>query len=77
MITQRTDRFVVGARFKMRERGIVQFPDLARKTGTVVETNMRSPGIAVLFDLRKVTGCAWYGAGVWSRLPAPSRTARV
>ncbi|MDH2347117.1 hypothetical protein [Bradyrhizobium sp. SSUT77] len=50
MIAQKTDRFVVGTRFKMSELGIIQFPDLAHKTGTVVEVSTRTTGLTVLFD---------------------------
>ncbi|TYO66810.1 hypothetical protein FXV83_09575 [Bradyrhizobium hipponense] len=50
MIAQKTDRFVVGTRFKMSELGIIQFPDLAHKTGTVVEVSIRTSGLTVLFD---------------------------
>ncbi|MDH2357596.1 hypothetical protein QCM80_44775 [Bradyrhizobium sp. SSUT112] len=50
MIAQKTDRFVVGTRFKMSELGIIQFPDLAHKTGTVVEVSIRTTGLTVLFD---------------------------
>lgn len=50
MIARATDRLVVGVRFKMSERGIIQFPRLAHKTGTVVEIGIRNTGITVLFD---------------------------
>ncbi|MDH2406876.1 hypothetical protein QCM77_44675 [Bradyrhizobium sp. SSUT18] len=50
MIAPRTDRFVVATRFKMSELGIIQFPDLAHKTGTVVEVSIRTTGLTVLFD---------------------------
>jgi hypothetical protein len=50
MITQKPDRFVVGSRFKISELGALQFPDLADKTGTVVEVSIRTTGITVLFD---------------------------
>ncbi|MDA9499463.1 hypothetical protein XI05_18745 [Bradyrhizobium sp. CCBAU 11357] len=49
-IAQTTGELVVGARFKMSELGIMQFPELANKTGTVVEISSRTPGITVLFD---------------------------
>jgi len=50
MIARKTDRFVVGTRFQMSGLGIIQFPDLAHKTGTVVEISIRTTGITVLFD---------------------------
>ncbi|OSI76953.1 hypothetical protein BSZ21_03445 [Bradyrhizobium canariense] len=50
MITQMPDRFVVGTRFKMSKLGVLHFPDLAHKTGTVVEVSIRTSGITVLFD---------------------------
>ncbi|MBR1330898.1 hypothetical protein [Bradyrhizobium ottawaense] len=50
MITQMPDRFIVGSRFKMSKLGVLQFPDLANKTGTVVEVSIRTTGITVLFD---------------------------
>ncbi|WP_156949098.1 MULTISPECIES: hypothetical protein [unclassified Bradyrhizobium] len=34
----------------MSELGIIQFPDLAHKTGTVVEVSNRTTGLTVLFD---------------------------
>lgn len=48
MNAQKPNRFVLGTRFKMSELGVVQFPDLAHKTGTVV--SIRTTGITVLFD---------------------------
>ncbi|MCA1552296.1 hypothetical protein I6F36_36610 [Bradyrhizobium sp. BRP19] len=50
MSAEQDDRLVVGSRFKMSELGIVQFPEFAHKTGTIVETSIRSPGVTVLFD---------------------------
>jgi hypothetical protein len=50
MIAPRSHRFVVGTRFKMSELGIIQFPDLAHKTGTVIEVSTRTTGLTVLFD---------------------------
>lgn len=50
MIAQTTGALVVGIRFKMTELGIIQFPKLAHKTGTVVEIGIRTTGITVLFD---------------------------
>lgn len=50
MNAQKPDRFVVGTRFKISELGVLQFPDLAHKTGTVVEVSIRTTGITVLFD---------------------------
>lgn len=50
MTAQQDDRLVVGSRFKMSELGIVQFPKLAHKTGTIVEISIRTPGVTVLFD---------------------------
>lgn len=50
MSAQQSDKLVVGSRFKMSELGILQFPELAHKTGTIVETSIRTPGVTVLFD---------------------------
>lgn len=50
MSAQQPDKLVVGSRFKMSELGILQFPELAHKTGTIVETSIRTPGVTVLFD---------------------------
>jgi len=44
MSAEQDDWLVVGSRFKMSELGIVQFPEFAHKTGTIVETSIRSPG---------------------------------
>lgn len=50
MTAPRTDRFVVGTRFKMSELGIIQFPELTHKTGTVIEVSTRTTGLTVLFE---------------------------
>lgn len=50
MFTQKAASFVVGTRFKMSELGMLQFPDLAHKTGTVIEVSIRTTGITVLSD---------------------------
>jgi len=50
MSAQQPDKLVVGSRFKMSELGIVRFPDFAHKTGTIVETSVRTSGVTVLFD---------------------------
>ncbi|MDA9475067.1 hypothetical protein XI03_11260 [Bradyrhizobium sp. CCBAU 65884] len=49
-IAQATDKLVFGTRFKMSELGVIQFPELANKTGRVVEISIRTAGITVLFD---------------------------
>ncbi|MCP3466578.1 hypothetical protein [Bradyrhizobium sp. CCGUVB23] len=48
MVAQTT--FVVGTRVKISQLGALQCPDLANKTGTVVEVSLRTTGITVLFD---------------------------
>ncbi|MDH2341266.1 MULTISPECIES: hypothetical protein [unclassified Bradyrhizobium] len=53
MLSQKSDRFVVGARFKINKLGALRCPDLTNKTGTVVEVGIRTTGITVVFD-----GCA-------------------
>jgi hypothetical protein len=50
MIGRKTDRFVVGARFKMSELGALRCPELADRTGTVVDVSLRTTGITVLLD---------------------------
>lgn len=50
MIIQTPYRFVVGARFKMSELGVLRLPGLAHKIGSVVEVSIRTTGITVLFD---------------------------
>lgn len=49
-MTTKTDRIVVGTRFKLSEFGVRQCPDLAHKTGTVLEVSLRTTGITVVFD---------------------------
>ncbi|WP_456620220.1 hypothetical protein [Bradyrhizobium sp. P5_C12] len=53
MLAQKSDRFVVGTRFKISKLGALRCPDLTNKTGTVIEVSLRTTGITVLFD-----GCA-------------------
>jgi hypothetical protein len=48
MLAQKT--FVVATRCKLSEFGALRCPDLADKTGAVVEVSLRSIGITVLFD---------------------------
>lgn len=50
MNAKQPDKLAVGSRFKMSELGIVQLPEFAHKTGTIVETSSRTPGVTVLFD---------------------------
>jgi hypothetical protein len=50
MIDKKTDRIVVGTRFKMSELGVVRCPELADRTGIVVDVSRRTTGITVLFD---------------------------
>jgi hypothetical protein len=47
---QETDRIAAGTRFKMSKLGAVRCPNLAGKTGTVVELSRYNTGITVLFD---------------------------
>ncbi|RXG85078.1 hypothetical protein EAS61_36985 [Bradyrhizobium zhanjiangense] len=49
-IAQKTGKLAVGTRFKMSELGIIQFPELANKTGRVIEISILTADIAVLFD---------------------------
>ena len=41
---------VVGTRFKMSKLGAVRCPDLAGRSGIIVEVSLRTTGITVLFD---------------------------
>ncbi|SFQ21416.1 hypothetical protein SAMN05216330_11950 [Bradyrhizobium sp. Ghvi] len=50
MSAQQPDKLVVGGRFKLSELGIVWLPEFAHKTGTIVETSVRTSGVTVLFD---------------------------
>ena len=50
MNAQQPDELVVGSRFKMSELGIARLPELAHKTGIIVEASIRTPGVTVLFD---------------------------
>ncbi|MDA9509494.1 hypothetical protein XI09_33640 [Bradyrhizobium sp. CCBAU 11386] len=50
MIYQNVDRIVVGMRFKMSELGAVRCPELADRSGIVIDVSRRTTGITVLFD---------------------------
>lgn len=50
MIAQEAGRFAIGTRFKISPLGAVRCPDLADRTGTVVEFSPRTSGVTVLFD---------------------------
>jgi hypothetical protein len=47
---QEIDGIAVGTRFKISKLGAVRCPDLAGKTGTVVELSRHNTGVTVLFD---------------------------
>ncbi len=50
MIYQWIDRFAVGARFRMSEAGAARCPELAGRSGIVIDVSLRTTGITVLFD---------------------------
>jgi hypothetical protein len=50
MIDQKTDRIVVGTRFKMSKLGAARCPELADRAGIVIGVSSRTTGITVLFD---------------------------
>lgn len=53
MVAQNNGRLAVGTRFKISKLGALRCPDLANKTGTIIEVSLRTSGVTVLFD-----GCA-------------------
>ncbi|MET3907615.1 hypothetical protein ABID59_001956 [Bradyrhizobium sp. S3.3.6] len=50
MIYQNVDRIAVGTRFRMSEVGAARCPELANRSGIVIEESPRTTGITVLFD---------------------------
>lgn len=50
MIYQNVDRIVVGTRFKMNKFGAARCPELANRSGVVIDVSPRTTGITVLFD---------------------------
>jgi len=47
---QKVDGIVVGTRFMMSEVGAARCPELADRSGTVIDVSRRTTGITVLFD---------------------------
>lgn len=50
MIYQNVDRIVVGTRFKMNKFGAARCPELANRSGVVIDVSPRTTGLTVLFD---------------------------
>ena len=50
MIYQKIDRIAVGNRFRMSELGAARCPELADRSGIVIDVSPRTTGITVLFD---------------------------
>jgi hypothetical protein len=50
MIYQKLDRIAVGTRFKMSAFGAARCPELADRSGIVINVSPRTTGITVLFD---------------------------
>ena len=59
MIDQKTDRIVVGTRFKMSKLGAVRCPELADRAGIVIDVSPRTTGITVLFDGARRPTCLY------------------
>lgn len=50
MIYQNVDRIPVGMRFRMSKLGAARCPELADRSGIVIDVSRRTTGITVLFD---------------------------
>ncbi|MHC2281369.1 hypothetical protein ACVME8_008012 [Bradyrhizobium diazoefficiens] len=50
MIYQNVDRIAVGMRFRMSKLGAVRCPELADRSGIVIDVSRRTTGLTVLFD---------------------------
>ena len=47
---QNVDRIAVGMRFRMSELGAARCPEIADRSGIVIDVSRRTTGITVLFD---------------------------